>query len=240
MRNITRLETQWSPQPVISRWIAQLTQGELTWPQLEGIRRQAELGLTETWGDLTRRMLKSDAHLFSVYWTYVAAIAGARREIVAPRVEPQFQKIADEQADCCARMLDSLPDVERSISELLDADFTGYAVSEIHWEDRGIMWPTALEWLHPDRIRFSQNFQPYLWDRGAAAMRARELAIDFSPLDAHGNPTAIADVMGGDLQGLGIALFENKYVVHTPRIIPDYPQGSGIFLTTMRTWFVRN
>lgn len=236
-----RLETQWSPQPTISRWIAQTTNGELTWSQLDSYRRQAELGLTEGWGDLTRRFLATDDHVFSCYRTYVAAVSGARREVMAPSVDPSLQHIADEQAETCAKMLDNIQNPERSIGLLLDADFTGYAVSEILWsESAGYLWPYALEWLHPDRVRFSQQFQPYLWDRGVAALRAKELGVEFAPVDDKGRPIATADLNSRDLNGLGLSLPANKYIVHIPQILPNYPQGSGIFLSIMRPWWVKN
>jgi len=236
-----RLERQWSPQPNISRWIAQTTQGELTWQQIDGYRRQAELGLTESWGDLTRRFLATDDHVFSCYRTYVAAVSGSRREVVAPTVDPSLQSIADEQAETCAKMLDNIQNPERAIGLLLDADFTGYAVSEILWtESHGYLWPYALEWLHPDRIRFSQQFVPYLWDRGVAAMRAKELGVEFAPVDEKGRPLTTVDLNSRDLQGVGMSLPANKYVVHIPQILPNYPMGSGIFLSIMRPWWVKN
>ena len=215
-----------SPQPSVPRWIARgRVDNDLTWNQLDGIRKNAELGLTEYWGDLTRRMLATDSHIYSTYTTYIAAIAGARREVVPAMVDPGNQEIADAQAQLCERMFDSLPNPEKSIGEALDGDFTGWAVLEIMWEPRGEwMWPTELIWVHPDRIRFSLKFEPYLWDRGYAAQRARELGLN--------------EVQ--DLAGLGLALPQNKYIVHIPRLLPNYPMTSGIFMSCMRPWWVKN
>ncbi len=199
-------------------------QGELTWDALDSYRKQAELGLTEGWADVTRRFLKTDDHVLSTYTTYVAAIAGSRRELIARKVPPEYTAIAAAQAEACEEMLNSLPNIERSIGELIDADFTGWAMEEIIWQPRADwLMPVALEWLHPDRFRFSQRFVPFLWDKGMAISRAKELGLSLDAAD-----------------GLGLPLPANKYIVHMPRLIPDYPQGSGIFLAIMRPWFVKN
>ena len=225
VRDPEKLTQRWTPQPVIARWIAQMVQNELQWSQLDGIRKNAELGLTEQWGDLTRRFLATDDHIFSTYTTYVAAVAGARREVEPAKVDPQYRAIAEEQAKMCEAVIDGLSNFERSIADLIDADFTGYSAEEIQWAIRGdYMWPTALTWIHPDRIRISQRFDPYLWDRGVAIQRARELDID----------------IGDAVDGLGLPMPRNKYIVHMPRILPNYPQASGIFLSIMRPWFVKN
>jgi len=238
VRQPDRLVTQWSPQPTISRWIAQLSRGELNWDQVQAYTRQADLGLTERWGGFTRRMLESDAHIASTVRTYTAAISGARREIVAPKVDAEYQQIADDQAEFCARMLDGLPNVERSLAEMIDGDFTGYSVTEILYEQRGeFIWPCGLEWLTPDRIRFTQRFTPFLWDTGAAAQRARELGMEFAAVDGAGKPV---DLTTAELDGLGLALPENKYIVHLPRILPNYPQAAGLFRALIRPWFIKN
>ncbi len=219
-----RLEQRFSPTPTISSWISSQSSGELTWSQLDAIRRNAELGVTEQWGDLTRRFLKTDDHVLSTYRTYVAAISGGRRSVTARAMEPSMRAIAESQAEACAAMLDALPNIERSIAELIDGDFTGWASQEIMWEPRGDwLWPHELVWLHPARFRFSQTFTPYLWDKGMAAAKARELGYEAQEID-----------------GLGIPLPPNKYIMHTPRIIPDYPQASGIFLAIMRPWWIKN
>lgn len=238
MRQPARLVTEWSPQPTIARWIAQISRGELAWSTIEGYLRSADLGLTERWGGFTRRMLETDAHIASTVRTYTAAISGARREIVAPKVDAEYQQIADDQAEFCARMLDALPNIERCIAELIDADFTGYSVSEILYEQRGeFLWPAGLEWVTPDRIRFSQRFQPFLWDTGAAAVRARELGMEFAAVDGDGKPV---DLSNRDIDGLGLALPENKYIVHLPRILPNYPQAAGLFRVLARPFWIKS
>lgn len=219
------LEREYSPHPTIYQWVARLFQGELEWAQIDTIRKNAELGYTEGWADFTRRMYKTDDTVLSTMMTYVGAVSGARREVAARKgVPPILMGIASEQAEACAVMLDSLPDVQRAIAELVDGDFVGFAAEEIIWEPRGDwMYPVDLEWIHPARLRFSQHFKPYLWDRGTAVVRARELGLSTDEAD-----------------GMGMPLPPNKYVVHMPRMIPDYPQGSGLLYGVTRAWFAKN
>ena len=226
VRSPEDLEKTFSPHPTISSWISGMVRGEIRWAQIEAITRNAEMGLTEQWGDLTRRMLKSDAHIASTVRTYIAAVAGGRRELIARDVDPELKAIAVSQAEACEAMLNGLPDFERSIAEMIDADFVGYSGQEIMWEPRGEwLWPYALEWLHPGRFRFSQSFTAYLWDNGRAVSKARELGL------------SNAD---DGIDGLGLPLLPNKYMMHMPRIIPDYPQASGLFLALLRPWWVKS
>jgi phage gp29-like protein len=215
-----------SPAPRISTWAPTNYRGEITWPQIDAIQQNAERGYVEQWADLTRRMLKSDDHLLSTYITYVGAIAGSRREVRPQKVPAQYAEIAARQAADCEAMLDALPNLERSLGQLIDADFTGYAAQEIIWEARGdVLQPVGLEWIHPDRFRFSDTFELYLWDRGLSAERAKQLGLDFA---------------GSSVDGLGLPLPRNKYVVHVPQLIPDYPTSSGIFYACVRPWFVKS
>lgn len=207
-----------------------MVQGEVLWGSLDSARKQAELGLTETWADYTRRFLATDDHVVSTYHTYINPIAGARRECTPKKVPPELMDIAAAQADACEEMLTSLPSVEQSFAELLDGDFTGWGIQEILWALRGDwLMPKQLEWMHPARFRFSSRFEPYLWDRGLALERARELGYE----NTGGYGRDIVD-------GLGLPLPQNKYIVHMPRLLPNYPMVSGLFMDIMRPWFVKN
>lgn len=212
-----------SPEPSINRWSNTVGYTELYWRQIQSILQNAERGYTEQWGDLTRRMLKTNAHLFSLYETRNNSIASARREVTARKVPPQYADFAKRAAEDCEELLSNLPNIERSISELLDADWTGYAVQEIIWKVRGdSIVCDSLVWIHPREIRFATDFTPYIWAGGQGATRARELGIE---------PDQSKGV-------LGLPLTSNKYVVHMPRIVPDYPTSNGILLSCVRPWFV--
>lgn len=214
---------RFTPHPRISAWNPAGTWTEVTIAQIEATKRAAERGFTEDWADLTRRML-NDGHILSTYTTYVGAIASGRREVTAAAVLPHQEESAKLQAADCEAMLESLPNIERSIAELIDADFTGYAVQEIIYESRGDwVWPTELVWIHPDRIRFSDRFEPYIWDRGRAAARARELGF---ALDTN------ADM-------LGMPLVPSKYLVHVPRLVPNYPMLSGLLISCIGPWYTK-
>ena len=216
-----------SPKPQISRWSPSVGYAELTWGQVQSILQNAERGYMETWGDLTRRMIATDDHIAAVYETRVASVSGARREIKPAEVAPGYERFAQLAADDCRRLIDSLPSPERMIAGLLDADFTGFAASEIVWEPKGDMvWASDVIWLSPRRFRFSDKFELYLYDNGLGAQRARELEI---PMDT----TTVNGV-------LGLPLTRNKYLVHVPQILPNYPTSSGLLLACVRPWWVKS
>jgi len=216
-----------SPKPKISRWSPSVGYAELTWGQVQSILQNAERGYMETWGDLTRRMIATDDHIAAVYETRVASVSGARREVKPADVAPGYERYAQLAADDCRKLLDSLPSPERMIAGLLDADFTGFAASEIVWEPKGDMvWASDVIWLSPRRFRFSDSFELYLYDNGLGAQRARELEI----------PTDTTVVNGV----LGLPLTRNKYLVHIPQILPNYPTSSGLLLACVRPWWVKS
>jgi phage gp29-like protein len=216
-----------SPKPQISRWSPSVGYAELTWGQVQSILQNAERGYMETWGDLTRRMIATDDHIAAVYETRIASVSGARREVKPAEVAPGFERYAQQAADDCRQLLDSLPSPERMIANLLDADFTGFAASEIIWSPRGDMvWADDIVWISPRRFRFSDSFELYLYDNGIGAARARELDI---PVD----DTVVNGV-------LGLPLTRNKYLVHIPQILPNYPTSSGLLLACVRAWWVKS
>lgn len=226
VRDPQKLLRKWAATPIVWQWLAsQMSIGEVLWGTLDAARKQAELGLTENWANLTRRFLATDDHLVSTYHTYINAIAGARRECVPAKVSPEFASIAQAQAEACEEMLNSMPSIEQTMAELLDADFVGWGIQEIDWQMRGDwLYPKGLTWMHPARFRFSQRFVPYLWDNGSGAERARDLGYE----------------LGDPVDNLGLPLPQNKYIVHMPRLLPNYPMVSGLFMSIMRPWWVKN
>ncbi len=213
---------RYAPAPQISRLPSSLQFSDITWDVIQSAKQAASRGYTEQWVDFCRRML-TDPHLLSVYTTYVGAIAGARRELVPRAVAPELQRFSDLAAADCERMLSDLPNIERSIAEMVDADGVGLSVHEIIYEARADrVVPTQLVWLSQDRFRFSDYWEPFLWDRGAAAERAKELGIE---------TTATIP---------GLPLTPRKYVVHIPRMKPDYGLLGGLFTSCDRYWYYKS
>jgi phage gp29-like protein len=214
-----------APMPSISRSASPITYQELAWGTVQGILKSAEIGYTQQWVDLCKRMLKSDAHLFSTYLTYVNAIAAARREVRPRQVPAQYIEVAQRAADDCALMLEQLPNIERTIAEMVDADFVAFSVHEIMWEPRGErVVPTGLTWLHQRRFRYGDNFELFLWDDGQAVARARELGLE----------------VPSDRALYGMPLSRDKYVVHFPQMVPDYRTSGGILMSCVRDWWVKS
>lgn len=233
VRDPASLEQQWSGTPSISQWIASVsTERQREWATIDGWIRQAKLGTTEFFADFATTMLEQDDALASVYRTYTATLGAAKRTIT---VDPTAAEpdIAAEQARWCEAMLAGFEEIDRIITLLAGADYMGWSVFEILWERRGpFMMPVGLVWIHPDRIRWTQRFEPYLWDRGLAWQRARDLGLKFVQVGAE--PDAIG---GGVNDMMGIGLVVGKFVVHTPMVLPTYPMASGLAMAAVRAFY---
>lgn len=203
-----------APPPDMRRWTTDATAGELKFSQIASILQQAERGDTVQYADLTRRMLDSDDHLCSVYETRVDLVAGSRWKLNPGEGDARFAAMAAED---CRRLLESLGNVERFFSDIVDADWTGWSICELGWVPRGDMvWLDGYDWLHPRRFRFNDAYQPYLYDDGMAPR-------------SEGAPSGT----------YGSLLARDKYVVHMPRVLPNYVVASGLARAVVRYWWVK-
>jgi hypothetical protein len=205
--------------PDMMRW-APTTYGELGWPQVDAIQLQAQRGQTMQFVDLTRRMMRSDSHILSCYETRIDAVAGAPFTVKPPsNIDASKTAMAELAANDCANAMQSL-NWEKLAAHLLDAVFLGYAVAEIIWEARGgMVVPTGAILHHPRRFQFAHDFSLYVYDQGAAPRSAAERTA----------PGA-----------MGPSLARDKFIVHTPATIPDYPTQAGIFLALVRPWWMKS
>jgi phage gp29-like protein len=216
-----------------SRWGYRSQYTEIGFPRLTAILQNADRGYTEEWGELSRRMLRTDSHLASVYETRLVGVAGARWEIDPG--QGGDAAIAQRAADDCREMLEGItstatedrPDgqiggVEQLFTSLLDGIGVGYAVVEIVWTVRaGRVLPGELYWIHPRRFRFDTHYRIYLYDDGRAGT--------YAPPDQRIR----------DAGAIGMKLSADKYIVHIPRTILDYAPMSGLLGTVARQWWVK-
>jgi phage gp29-like protein len=210
--------------PSVYRWNPYEGFTDLPFERVVSILKSAESGDTERWADLTRRMLSSDDHLCSVYETRINGVAGSKWKLTPGESKPELADLAKRAADDCERVLKALPGFRRSMRDLLDGVGVGWSIAEIIWEQRGDEWvPADLIWIHPRRFRFDEFFTPYLWDDGLAGIDASE----------RGQP------MSTRVGASGMALTANKYIVHIPRVLPNYPTSSGLLLACVRPWWTK-
>lgn len=207
------------PPPTITRWLP-TTYGEYDWPSVNAILMLQQRGLTMNFVDLTRRMLATDGHIFSCYSTRIDPVAGAQFSIKPPTgVSPSRQAMAElAAADCQAALSGLAP--ERLFRHLLDAIFTGWAVAEIVWTVRdGMVWPSDALLHAPRRFQFADDYSLYVYDQGWASG------------DAKYNSAANA---------LGPPLERDKYIIHSPGVLPDSPPCSGVFTALVRNWWAKS
>ena len=200
--------------PSLIKWRGE-SWGSYAWADVVGIMQQAEIaGATESWARLTRRMYQ-DGHILSVRGTRLDPISGADFTVAPGGPEPIDIRAA---ADCEA-MLRTIDDMPSVLDAVLDAEFVGWSVQEIIWGTRGAwIWPSSIEPLEPHRFRFDSFIRPFLWDDGRLG----------------NDPGANAQI-----RLTGKPLRHDKFIVHMPRTIPDYPIASGLLRACVRYWWVR-
>lgn len=220
---------QRTPQPSIARDDrSRFVDADLA--RIIGILRKAEDGDVKELADLWLRMLKSDAHLASVWESRTAPVFGARWEVAPPEVDPSRSEAATRAAAACTEALRGVPDLPTVFSALLNARGLGYAVAEIIWH-RGTLlgspaWvPSALKPVHGRRFRFDDHFEIGLYDDGRAVGALAEAGWPVECLDARGVKIARLPV--------------SKYVVHQPIGIHDYPTATGLVHSVARWWWVK-
>lgn len=220
---------QRTPQPSITR-DNRSRLVDLDLDRVVGILRKAEDGDVKELADLWLRMLKSDAHLTSVWESRTAPVYAARWEVTPPEVDATRVEAARLAADGCAEALRGVPDVPTLFSALLNARGLGYAVAEIIWCRGSLLgrpaWvPGAIKPIHGRRFRFSDDFELGLYDDGRACGALREAGWPVTELTGRGAKIA--------------RLPRGKYIVHQPIGIHDYPTSTGLVHSVARWWWVK-
>ena len=201
---------------------------ELSLDRVTSILRSAEDGNTEELADLWLRMLKTDAHLASVWESRIAAVFGAPFAVTAAPVGDPA--LAQRAAQGCEEVLRQIPDLPAVFSALLDARGVGFAACELIWGRGTILgspaWVvTKILPIHSRRFRFSDGFELGLYDDGRAVGALREAGWPVTELSSRGAKMA--------------RLPAGKYVVHQPVGIHDYPTATGLVHAVARWWWVK-
>lgn len=191
------------------RW-SQQDYGGVTPATLAGVLTQAKLGFVEQWADLSGFMVRTDPHLRGIYYTRRIAVAS-----IPWRVEPGADEPGNDDelaAKLCSEALGRIHDLERFLLNALDGIGRGYSIHEIMWRyETGVWWPAELSWIHARRFRFDNDWRLRLWDSGAA--------------------------FGDD--GQGTLLTPNKFVIHIPRTISEYPTLTGELMSVAWPWMFK-
>jgi hypothetical protein len=215
-----------TPQPLIYRW-DRLGYTELRFDDLITIIEEAQRGNPKRWADLTRRMVETDPDLASVVGTRFDGVCASRWELSPPEGTAD-EELASVAAALCTHALRSMLSFEQTQRDLLDAIGMAYSVGELIWErgtfahngKRYNVWlPTRIEPVHPRRFVFSDSFELALRD-------------EYTTLNLPGERISTR-------AGLAIRLPRDKYVVHQPRQVLDYPTSTGLYLTVARYWWVK-
>lgn len=183
-----------------------------------------ESGDTRRMVDLWLQMLQTDDHLPSVWETRIAPVAAADWEIIPAAGDD------DRTAEAVTEALEHVEQLEQTFLSQLNAIGVGYDAAEIIW-GRGRIggvgaWvPRRIVPVHARRFRFALDYELGLYDNRGTAAKLRE----------HGWPVETVTSRAGVL----IRLPAGKYVVHMPRVIADYPTGTGLVHSVARWWWVK-
>lgn len=220
---------QRTPQATVTRW-TRATNVDLTIGELQTILREGEQGQTKRLADLWLRMLKTDAHLKSVWDSRIAPVASARWELSPGEGPEDTAKDARRLMDACEEALRGLGNLEPVFTRQLGGLGPGYAVAEIIWGRTRLLnmpgWaPSVVKPIHSRRFQFADDFEIGLYDESQAV----------SLMEAEGFEVDVIIGRGGAMARLPAG----KYIVHQPPSIDDYPTATGLVHPLSRWWWAK-
>jgi len=193
------------------------------------LRRARKEGRTEDLSDLWATMME-DAHLDSVWQTFVAPIVAARWELAPADVSEDLTVAAEIASDGCEEALKRI-DLGDTISALLDdGEGLGYGAAEIEWGTgrllgRPAVVPQKLTPILARRFAWSDDFELGLYDDGLAVGELKKAGHD-------------VDVIRG--RGVQMArLPAGKYIVHQPMRFHAVPTGRGVIFAVAKWWWIK-
>lgn len=218
---------QRTPQPQIQRWDRRrAAYRDLS--SIHSVLRKAEQGETEELADLWLRMLKTDAHLKSVWETRVAPIVSSRWEVLPADTEDEaLTQLAEKAANGVEEALKRIDDLSPLFACLLNGIGVGYSVAEVVWGRGRLLgspaWvPLSILPVHARRFSFGDSWELGLYDSGSAADSLRKAGFEPEVLQGQG--------------GQVVRLPASKYIVHQPNSVHDYPSATGLVFS-VANWY---
>jgi phage gp29-like protein len=171
---------------------------------LAAILSSAERGELKDWADLCDRMVQIDGHIRANYETRLAAVGGARWEMLpGASGDPKRDALAAEGRDFAEAVLRDCAPLDQAVMDLLDGIGVGVGVEEIDWEwrpDANAFVPADLRWIHQRRFRWGADWELALVDAG----------------------NGVSDPCGTPLSH-----WPRKFIVHAPKARSGYPSVTG-------------
>lgn len=138
------------------RWSTYPSKG-LTPARLAEILMQADAGDVQRQAELFEEMEEKDAHLGSQFGIRRQAVSGLEFEILPKTDDGQGKEVAD----FCRQCIESLPNWDENILDMLDALAKGYSMHEILWDvSSGQAVPRELSWIHPKKVTYWDSLTP--------------------------------------------------------------------------------
>lgn len=190
-----------------SEWAGRRREGASVDNQrIETVLRHADIGIMWPLADLSREMLAYNPKAEGIWGKAQTQLAASDYALVAAEEglsEPEREE-ANRIANTIRAMLSSLTGWRQALKDLAGAFWDGRAALEIQYERRaGETWPTALEWIQPQRLSFNDKRQLIVVDRWGdyGLFRRRGPALDDCP---------------------------GKFITFTPRMFNDLQEREGL------------
>lgn len=207
--HVADYEARLAPPPSIDRWPIIIGQN-LTGQYLSAAFRLCTQGYRYQFVDLLNELLEHDPHARGVFRQRILAVASARIELDAPKLEandPEAE-LAKTIADTCRRQFLRIPYRAQRIASLCWAIVYGLGGLEMAWDRLDLWTLKGLDFLHSRRLSYpdSSAWDVYIWDQGA------------SPFEVPGT---------SGVYGLRVKDYPNKFCIHAPQLNGDYPTRDG-------------
>lgn len=169
--------------------------------RIENALRSADGGIMWPLADLAREMLAYNPKAQGILGKGLVPLATAPHELVAAEdgLSSKEREEAMRIANQVRAMIANIRGFRQALLELAFGYFDGRAALEIQYERRGLeTWPTALDWMIPQRLSFNESRRLIVVDRWGdyGMFRRRGPTLD----DLPGKFVSFTPRMFGDLQ----------------------------------------
>jgi phage gp29-like protein len=182
----------------------------LTLNQVSSIMKQSTAGNRYDYVNLLNELRERDQSGLACLQQRVISVTSSEFTVREQDYITEEQKpVAEKIANFVRVKLHQIHGFKMSLQELQWAIYYGITGQEITWEDdyQGYRVPTRLNLIHPARLEYpvQSSWDLYIIDRGMGFMNG-----------------------GADAYGIKVEDYPGKFLIHTARLMGDYPTRDGL------------
>lgn len=203
-------EGEYSAAPYVDKF-PQVIGSRLTLNQVSSIMKQCTAGNRYDYVNLLNELRERDPSALACLQQRVISVTSSEFTVREQDYITELQKpVAEKIANFVRVKLHQIHGFKMSLQELQWAIFYGLTGQEITWEEdfQGNTVPTRLNFIHPARLEYpvQSSWDLYVIDRG----------------------TGFASGKGQDGYGIKVEDYPGKFLIHTARLLGDYPTRDGL------------